>query len=271
MQLIRNTVPMDQQSPADSAWQTFFKGCFSRRISSSNLPELIPQFEATARPRPLAPERLARALLDAGSNGQQTDPRLPSYLETLLDTKRITVVDLLVAIAQFRDPSDLTSTSLDTANTLHFTVFRLLIQRIANDTIDNDNLLLTLLGQLLPWMSQHPASATVGLLVSASLGSPAAEHAMTTAVTKKFKASFARRLTPLVNNLSSTNIQLASALSYYQKQYDLQGEAFAGNSIDILNGVDLAALSFNDTVMDNEAVTTRAGLYIYLNTLVRLQ
>ncbi|KAI4228824.1 MAG: hypothetical protein L6R36_001326 [Xanthoria steineri] len=259
---------MDQQSPADSAWQTFFKGCFSRRISSSNLLELIPQFEATARPRPLAPERLARALLDLGSNGQKTDPRLPSYLETLLDTKRITVVDLLLAIAQFRDPSDLTSTSLDTANTLYFTVFRLLSQRIANDTIDNVNLLLTLLGQLLPWMSQHPASATVGLLVSASLGSPAAEHAMTTAVTKKFKASFARRLTPLVNNLSSTNIQLASALSYYQKQYDLQGEAFAGNSIDILNGVDLAALSFNDTVMDNESVTTRAGLYIYLNTLL---
>lgn len=262
---------MDQQSPADLAWQTFFIECFFRRASSSNLVELIPQFEATARPLALAPERLARALLDVGSNGEKTDPRLPSYLEALLDTKRINVVDLLLAAAHFHDPSDLTSTSLDTANTLHFTIFRLLIKRIANGIIDNDTMLLTFLGELLPWMSQHPASATLGLLVSSTLGSPAAEHAMTTAATKKSKASFARRLTPLINNLSSTNIQLASALSYYQKQYDLQGGAFAGNSIDILNGVDLAALSFNDTVMDNEPIITRAGLYIYLNALVRLQ
>ncbi|KAI4271987.1 MAG: hypothetical protein L6R38_006730, partial [Xanthoria sp. 2 TBL-2021] len=259
---------MDQQSPADLAWQTFFIECFFRRASSSNLVELIPQFEATARPLALAPERLARALLDVGSNGEKTDPRLPSYLEALLDTKRINVVDLLLAAAHFHDPSDLTSTSLDTANTLHFTIFRLLIKRIANGIIDNDTMLLTFLGELLPWMSQHPASATLGLLVSSTLGSPAAEHAMTTAATKKSKASFARRLTPLINNLSSTNIQLASALSYYQKQYDLQGGAFAGNSIDILNGVDLAALSFNDTVMDNEPIITRAGLYIYLNALI---
>ncbi|KAL9632483.1 MAG: hypothetical protein Q9204_003778 [Flavoplaca sp. TL-2023a] len=116
-------------------------------------------------------------------------------------------------------------------------------------------------------MSQHPESATLGLLLSTTLSSPATQHAITGAASRKFKASFGRDLTPLISSLSSSNIQLASALSYYQKQYDLQDGDVLDGSLNILNGVDMAALSFQDTVMDNEPIITRAGLYLYLNAM----
>ncbi|KAL8854761.1 MAG: hypothetical protein Q9221_000544 [Calogaya cf. arnoldii] len=257
---------MEQQSPADLAWQRFFRGCFVKRTSYSGIVELIPKFETTTKPL-VAPRTLARTLLDVGSNSQKIDPRLPSYLEALLDTKRIDVADLLVATAQKHDPSDIAPASHDTAATLRSTIIQLLTKKIANGTIENDSVLFIFLAELLPWMSQHPASPMLGLLLSTTLGCPVAQHAMTVVAAKKFKASFARTLTPFINNLSSTDIQLASALSYYQKQYDLQEEDSDG-SLNILNGVDLAALSFRDTVMDNEPIVTRAGLYVYLNALI---
>lgn len=63
-------------------------------------------------------------------------------------------------------------------------------------------------------------------------------------------------------------MQLAGTLSYWQKQYHLHDELSA-ESMDLLNSVDLGALSFQDSVLDNEPINTRSGLYIYLNAMVR--
>lgn len=72
----------------------------------------------------------------------------------------------------------------------------------------------------------------------------------------------------MIGNLSQTNIQLAGALNYWQKQYQMQDE-LPPDSIELLGGVDLGALSFPESVLDNEPMNTRAGLYVYLNALVR--
>ncbi|KAL8889778.1 MAG: hypothetical protein Q9192_005966 [Flavoplaca navasiana] len=249
------------------ACRTMLKKCYLQRASSSDFLKMLPQLEASARPVALAPLTLTRALLDVSISSQTVDPRLPIYLGALLETNRIDIVHLLVAITQFADPSHLDSTSLDAADTMQSRLLRLMTKRIANGTVESDTILLTFLSELRPWMSQHPESATLGLLVSTTLSSPATQHAITNAASRKFKASFGRDLAPLISSLSSSNIQLASALSYYQKQYDLQDGDVLDGSLNILNGVDMAALSFQDTVMDNEPIITRAGLYVYLNAM----
>ncbi|KAL8878766.1 MAG: hypothetical protein Q9198_003497 [Flavoplaca austrocitrina] len=258
---------MDQQPPAEMACRTMLKKCYLQRASSSDFLKMLPQLEANARPVALAPLTLTRALLDVGVSGQTVDPRLPIYLEALLDTNRIDIVHVLVAITQYANPSHLDSAALDAADTVQSRVLRLMTKRIANGTVHSDTVLLTFLSELRPWMSQHPESATLGMLLSATLSSPATQHAITGAASRKFKTSFGRDLTPLISSLSSSNIQLASALSYYQKQYDLQDGDVLDGSLNILNGVDMAALSFQDTVMDNEPIITRAGLYVYLNAM----
>ena len=89
------------------------------------------------------------------------------------------------------------------------------------------------------------------------------------------RKSFARSLSSFITFLSHNSIgsqnslQIASRLEISQKQHDFQdkpatidGES-SGDS-----GLEVAALQL-DTVMDLQTVNTRAGLYVFLNSLVR--
>lgn len=81
------------------------------------------------------------------------------------------------------------------------------------------------------------------------------------------KVSFSRCLSLLVTHVSQTNLQLATTLDYWQKQYDIRDDV-PGQTLELLDGVDLGALSFQESVLDNAPVNTRAGLYVYLNAMV---
>lgn len=72
----------------------------------------------------------------------------------------------------------------------------------------------------------------------------------------------------LIAQLSQTDLQLATGLDFLQKQYNISDDV-PGQTLELLDGVDLGALSFQESVMDNTPVNTRAGLYVYLNALVR--
>ena len=74
-------------------------------------------------------------------------------------------------------------------------------------------------------------------------------------------------LSSLAPEISHTDPQLANTLDFWQKQYIVNDDA-PTESLDLLNTVDLAALSFQDSVLDNTAINSRAGLYIFLNALV---
>lgn len=63
-------------------------------------------------------------------------------------------------------------------------------------------------------------------------------------------------------------MQLAGALDYWQKHYQLYDAIPA--QMNLLNGVDLGTVSFQESVLDNEPINTRAGLYVYLNAAVCL-
>ena len=94
---------------------------------------------------------------------------------------------------------------------------------------------------------------------------PHTEYQLT--LVAEFKAALGRSLTPLIQNLSQVNMQLAGTLQYWQKHYHLQDEIIA-DSMDLFNNVDLGTLSFQENVLDNEPTCTRSGLYIYLNANV---
>ena len=70
----------------------------------------------------------------------------------------------------------------------------------------------------------------------------------------------------LVAQLSQTDLQLATGLDFFQKQFDIRDDV--PGHLELLEGVDLGALSFQESVLDNTPVNTRAGLYVYLNALV---
>ena len=64
---------------------------------------------------------------------------------------------------------------------------------------------------------------------------------------------------------------LAAQLENIQKQYNMfDGELARALDEALMPGVDFAGLQFQNGVLDGPTLTSRAGLYIYLNALVRL-
>ncbi|KAL8898974.1 MAG: hypothetical protein Q9207_006435 [Kuettlingeria erythrocarpa] len=255
---------------ARSELHTFFIACLRIRLSSQKFSSLLQAFEVK---HPYLPSiALAKELLDAGCRDGGVDPRLPSYQEALLELKRVDLLSLLDSVQpawpesgvalhpNLLDPQDAAKPSAQA------TVLSLLTRKVANGFIKEDTELFVLLKHLIPWANHFPSSTTLGFFISAILSCPIAQEVLSIAKAKRIKASFGRVLTPLINNLSQTHIQLASGLNYWQKHYQLQEDVPA--EIDLLHGVDLGTVSFQESVLDNEPINTRAGLYIYLNAVV---
>ncbi|KAL8935633.1 MAG: hypothetical protein Q9216_005326, partial [Gyalolechia sp. 2 TL-2023] len=249
----------------------FVDASFQNRRSSQRFLDALQVYEA--KYQPLSSSSLAKELLDAGYRNGFVDPRLSTYLEALLDAQKLDLSTLLSAVhpSPAEHGTAFSSTLLDAEDSakpsLQTVILQLLTRKIANGFIGEDLELFIFFKTIIPWMTSFPSSILLGFLVSATLSCPVAQDTLPNAKAKKFKASFGRSLTPLIGNLSQTNMQLAGTLNYWQKHYQLHDDLPA-ESIDLLGGVDLGELSFQESVMDNEPINTRAGLYIYLNALL---
>lgn len=86
------------------------------------------------------------------------------------------------------------------------------------------------------------------------------------------RRKLARSLSVFIPLLSSLSPALAVELETIQKQYNIfDGELTAALDESLMPGVNFAALQFQNSVVDGPIVTSRAGLYIYLNALVGIQ
>lgn len=65
-----------------------------------------------------------------------------------------------------------------------------------------------------------------------------------------------------------TDMQVAPALDFWQKQYGLGNQPAAQSLEQPFEDVNLGSLAFQESVMDTPPVATRAGIYVYLNALV---
>jgi len=82
------------------------------------------------------------------------------------------------------------------------------------------------------------------------------------------KNSFGRALSPSITQLLQKNLQIATALDFWQKQYGLADGAAAQPADQAFEAVNMGAFAFQENVLDTPSVTTRAGTYVYLNALV---
>lgn len=163
-----------------SEWRTFFTACFRKRLPSQKTSSLLQAFEAK---HPSLPSTaLAKVLLDAGCRDGGVDPRLSSYQEALLDSKKIDFLSLLSSIEPFRPEGDvaLDQNILDPQEAAKPSVqaitLPLLTRKISNGIITEDIELLVLLKTLVPWVNHFPSSITLGFLISAILGCPVAQE-----------------------------------------------------------------------------------------------
>lgn len=83
------------------------------------------------------------------------------------------------------------------------------------------------------------------------------------------RKGFAQALTAFIPFLLQTSIQIANRLEIYQKEHDLNDKsASAANGNANENaGLEVAALQL-EAVIDLPQISTRAGLYVFLSSLV---
>ena len=85
------------------------------------------------------------------------------------------------------------------------------------------------------------------------------------------RKDFAQALSAFIPLLSQISLQIAERLASSQKDHDLLDKSLNNVNGDAGEhaGLEVAALQV-DAVMDLPAINTRAGLYILLNSLVRM-
>jgi mediator of RNA polymerase II transcription subunit 5 len=86
----------------------------------------------------------------------------------------------------------------------------------------------------------------------------------------EIKSKLGRALTSYVPFINQISIALATKLDGFQKQYDLYDHRSSTDlGENLLQGVVSDGLHFEDSVLDSPIVNSRAGLYVYINAMVR--
>ncbi|KAF2490783.1 Med5-domain-containing protein [Lophium mytilinum] len=281
-------------------WTLFFSRCLSQRIRAD-------VFEAAARQlharTPIAGAKLADVLLRPRTASTSTiDPLLVVYLERLLALNRIDAADVL--IAAFRWSRDRPSKSSDAALApqerwqnppeLDEIIFHRLHKAFATPgdrprTKMEARKVLTVVGQ---WMSAmvtaHAGDAVVqamtgvqqlqqqsinvrealGMLVMGVIDNMRMVQMLNAPPLKELRKAFSQSLSSFIPLLEQTSPTIASRLEESQTKHALlidPGNDLNGGTGD--NGLAVASIQL-ESLMDLPTINTRAGLYIFLNSLL---
>lgn len=267
---------MDKMEPSKEI-HTFFEACLRKRLSREKFRLMFITFHAkhtSTRGR-----KLVDALLNEISKPALTDPRLPLYIKELLALKVISVADVLwsmlpppLDLSLGEQPNFYDQYMLEVQGVRKPTIAAIMVQMLTSDIAEGSlktaqEVLATLKG-LVAWINLFPGSSALGYLVSAFLSVDVVPKVLGQRKAKSPKKILGRSLTTLINQTMQSNLQLATALDFWRKQYEFIDD----EGIDIpeseLHGPNLGSLTFQQSVLDTPPVNTRAGAYIYLNALI---
>ena len=223
--------------------------------------------------------KLVDALLNEVSKPALTDPRLPLYIRELLALRVVAVADVLWSIlpppldlSLGEQPNFYDQNMLEVQGVRKPTLAAILVQMLTSDiaegSLKTTQEVLATLKCIVAWINLFPGSSALGYLVSAFLSVNIVQKALGQKVAKGPKKILGRSLTLLINQTMQSNIQLATALDFWRKQYEFIDDEGMDMAESELHGPNLGSLTFQQSVLDMPPVNTRAGAYIYLNALI---
>ena len=266
---------MDSRSRKTRA---FFQACLQKRLSPEKFRSLFITFQS--QKTSLHGPRLIQCLF-AHEPLERTlkDPRLIIYIKELVSMRVIYVADVLSSLLPnslhglSRRQSDIYDQQFLDINgvqkpTIAALVLQMMTVEIGQGLLRTDKDVHQALASLIPLISIAPNSMALGYFVSAVFATNVVQNSLSLSSAKKFRMAFGRSLTMLINHLMQTNIELATTLGLWQKQYELVEHEIAQPPEEDQDGVHLDSLTFQGSVVDTPPVNTRAGLYLYLNAVL---
>ncbi|KAH7389637.1 mediator complex, subunit Med5 [Phaeosphaeria sp. MPI-PUGE-AT-0046c] len=285
-------------------WTAFLHRCIEHRIQ----PDLFDAAAAQLHAKSPLPGRKISALLlrPCLRNAGSVDPRVVVYLERLLALKKVDASDVLSAAFQYskdrlpKTQDEKSKEELCNPQELEEIVFHRLSKAFQAEErpVSSTEGLRTLV-VLSRWMQTMVTSHTsdtmmqamtgiqhqpqqqsinvwegLGMLLVGVIENPKMLNILNNPKGKDLRKSFARSLSSFITFLSHNSVgsqnslQIASRLEISQKQHDFHDKPATINGESSGDtGLEVAALQL-DAVMDLQNVNTRAGLYVFLNSLL---
>ncbi|KAF2690814.1 Med5-domain-containing protein [Lentithecium fluviatile CBS 122367] len=286
-------------------WALFLDRCLENRIQADLFDAAAAQLHTKS---PLPGPKLAALLLKPRSAGTSSlDPRVVIYAERLLALKKVDTADVLSATFQhskdrsgageetnLRDPSrwrnppeleeiifyrlqkayagpepERPATNTEAHRTL-VVVTRWMSAMVISHT--SDSMMQAINGtERRPQDQQQSYNVreALGVFVSGLIDNGRILQLLNKDELKDLRKEFAKALSTFIPFLSQTSIQLANRLEIYQKEHDLHElPVTSANGEGNENArLEVAALQL-EAVVDLPTISTRAGIFIFLNSLL---
>jgi len=285
-------------------WRLCLDGCLERRIPKTVFAAIVAQLHAKS---PLPGRRIAALLLRPRSTGvSSVDPRIIVYTEQLLESKKVNAAEVLSSTFQYskdrlpKTAGPVKEMQWHNPPELEENIFHRLHKSFAAERrpITNNEGISTLIIitrwmqslvtshtsdtmlQAISGIQQQPQQQSINLreglamLVVGIIENSKMLHILNHPKVKDLRKSFIQSLSSFVSFLSHNSagsqgsLQLAHRLEMSQKQHEFYEKLPSIHGVtDDTTGLGVAALHLEAT-MDLPLINTRAGLYIFLNSLL---
>ncbi|KAI9880988.1 MAG: mediator complex subunit [Pleopsidium flavum] len=280
------------------AWSRFIEQCVLKRKS-------VEDFQSLARVHssitPITSSNLAKVVLKNRSPSSPfVHPLVPRYIERLVLLNRLEIHDVLLTLlecspyaSEIWKPSNSTGASdnelnrpeligyAETTKDLQLDILHRIARLFANGQGPQKTRLWKTIRAISQWMtnianqgvashhSEGVIQVAIGTIFSVLAGCESGSYALATSFPEDIRKALGRSLSLFIPVLSQASPPLAAELESIQKQYDIfDGELTGVLEETLMQGVDIAGLQFQNSVSDGPTLTSRAGLYIYLNAVL---
>ncbi|OCL07249.1 mediator of RNA polymeras-like protein II transcription subunit 5 [Glonium stellatum] len=290
--------------PALQEWSTFLARCLEHRVRAEQFEPAASQLYSRA---PISGRKLADILLRPRLPSTNClDPLVVVYLERLLAARRFDASDVLIAAfkwsrdhppkpgnddilskddpSRWQNPPELEEIILHRLQKAFSNGERPQTRNEARKTLaivsqwmsamvtahNNDSVIQAMTGVHQPQpQSIMVVREALGILIVHLTENLKVIDMLNSGTLKELRKSFAQSLSQFIPFLSQTSLHVANRLELFQKEHGLlddHGNDLNGGPGE--NGLDVAATIQLEAVMDLPPINTRAGLYIFLNSLL---
>ncbi|CAG8149644.1 unnamed protein product [Penicillium salamii] len=267
---------------APEQWRTFLHQCLTNRIDIDEFTELSGLLLTRA---PVKEHELLDYLLQARADSSITwDPLLPLYVDGLCRVGRVKSSAALAGLLRHSSirgdgPSTL-MTDIKVVQDVMMFVSTGSIPKTATEAAEIYEVTVDWIVAVVAWHQRDGATGlmdepdavslfeSLGILLAALSGTNKGLEVLSSDFNQGLKAKLGQALSSYLPLCLDVSLPLRHRLEELQKMFNLYPDQPSKGLDDPINGVNVNALQFESSVMDGPVVNTRAGLYVYINSML---
>ncbi|KAJ5665700.1 uncharacterized protein N7477_008148 [Penicillium maclennaniae] len=245
-------------------WKTFLHRCLAHRVDVDEFKGLTKLMLARS---PVKEDELLDLLLEArASSVIAWDPLLPVYVDSLCKSGRVKSAAALVALLKHSSIRGLSVKRRASTLMTDIKVIQDVMMAVSTGSIPRSVAeAADLYAATVEWI----VAVSLGILLAALSGTTKGLEMLSSHDRQDLKTKLGQALSSYLPLCVDVSLPLRHRLDTIQKDFNLFGEQ-SSKSMEhsAIDGMNVNALQFEASVMDGPVINTRAGLYVYLNSVL---